>query len=723
MDSLNHILGLLTSLDGHGFTLLTQLSFNKPSRVKDFWVFTGLSDDHSPPPTPTASNHEPKRELTPLAHAVLPGSSPWSAGVEKRSAPRALPVPTAAMNGNLANGHARNASDPTKSSPLKQSAPPFASLSASLMRRTSTKLKMPSAFPVDKFDRSRSSAARLDSPQAENAPVDDSSRPPSAQKMVRSLSNPSSVGSVDMTGVGRRSMSVSPRSPDVFYVADGRQNVLSQEYNPFQASLKPDSQPPHAAFIKVTTPTDRRASMDNKSPYAEHRPSMLRPSVRRSSTLPGLETRQPSGSSIPRLQAHAPSPISAKPSGSSDRTAGRDEETPRAARRAAKAPPQELRLNDRNRTPTPPLLTPGTFRDSAFSWATGKTQDASTWLGRDPELLGDRSLNVSRERDAAAAADTSGSSHGSHRNGNGSGTNIKQSQPHAGAHSHSSSGAVPGSRPDVDRVSTGPVPPGGWVSTPREDRNDVSQYKMFPPTIREQPSQEGSEHTPAMSTSPKQMGKPSSRGKERERTIPEERINVHERHPDGAAGEAGSSKMSTGILAPKPQTARRDTAMSGWVMVNVEGSGAASHDRASRKSSSQSPPGSSIPAVRRRRSNSDSGLLRPQANKSSSPNPPPAAAMSAAVKSIAMIDAVEAKKEEAEKSNAPSGLRRMWHRARGSEPDATTKAATLKRRTPVEKSPEPEQEDERANLKEKLNSKMRGTPPVTKPGRERISLD
>ncbi|KAK0208581.1 hypothetical protein DFS33DRAFT_1253036 [Desarmillaria ectypa] len=57
-DSLQHILSLLSSLDAHSFTLLTSLSLTNRSRVKDLWIFTGLSppsDDMILPDSPVPS--------------------------------------------------------------------------------------------------------------------------------------------------------------------------------------------------------------------------------------------------------------------------------------------------------------------------------------------------------------------------------------------------------------------------------------------------------------------------------------------------------------------------------------------------------------------------------------------------------------------------------------------------------------------------------------------
>ncbi|KAI0704891.1 hypothetical protein BC835DRAFT_706030 [Cytidiella melzeri] len=722
MDSLNHILGLLSSLDGHGFTLLTSLSFNKPSRVKDFWVFTGISDDHSPPSTPTTLTHELKRDMTPLAHSIAPGPSPLSAGAEKkRSSPRVV-SPIAANNATTPakhNGHARSASDNTTmaSSVQKPASTPFGSAPTALLRKPSPRTKLPAMLSSSKLNRSSSSGPRL---SRAGTPTADSSTGPSAfgpQQMVRSLSNPSSVGSVDMTGVGRRSVSLS-RTPDVFYVADGRgKGAPRQEYNPFHASFKPNAQAPHAAFIKVTTPTaDRRASLDSKNSYpVENRPP-LRPSIRRSSTIPiTLDTRQDSSTSASRMQP--PPLVTGKTSAGSDRALDPKENEPSRLKRETRDPPEALRLNEPRRTPTPPLLTPGTFRDSAFSWATGKTQDVPImWTGREP----DPSQTV--ERPVHSAGDTSGD-------------RSIRALLHSGANVH----------PELDRNNSGPLPPGGWVpsSTPREDKGDVSQgsHKMFPPTIREQPSQEEDDryhHKHHMSQSAKHLfmrGREPGRDaayksteKASERQTEELAMGVmgHTGKTGGTGGTSGLEPVS-GIAVPKPKPGRRETAMSGWVMVNVEGSANSQTSSRAGKSSSQSPPGSR-PNVRHRRSNSDSGLLRPHVSNSPVGNAPAEATMSAAAKTIAMIDAVDAKNQEQEKSSTPSGLKRIFHRTKGSESDGGGKGTALRRKaTPDEgvskgMGLERDESDEKSTLKDKWKTRT-GTPAAAKPGAARLSIE
>ncbi|KAI0307860.1 hypothetical protein B0F90DRAFT_1664843 [Multifurca ochricompacta] len=143
-DSLRHILSLLSSLDGFGFTLLTSVSFNSRSRSKDLWVFTGLSQTTLPDsqrsspvgsrtdlkaafsdkarerrqsyPAPAkalpATNLPPHTRVTEenfpaarAAHPSTPALISLKSGVGRKPAPRAqLPISVAhstASNGNI----------------------------------------------------------------------------------------------------------------------------------------------------------------------------------------------------------------------------------------------------------------------------------------------------------------------------------------------------------------------------------------------------------------------------------------------------------------------------------------------------------------------------------------------------------------------------------------------------------------------------------------------
>jgi hypothetical protein len=311
-------------------------------------------------------------------------------------------------------------------------------------------------------------------------------------------------------------------------------------------------------------------------------------------------------------------------------------------------------------------------------------------------------------------------------------------------------------RPEMDRATgSGPLPPGGWVtsSTPREEKGDVStqSYKLFPPTIQEHPNQEPDVRLRRMSRSTQKPSQMYTRGREperdaayrsteraTERKTEEVTMGVmgHTAKTDGSGAmsnvDTSASPGGGGIIAPKPKPGRRETAMSGWVMVNVEGAASSQSTPSqtpsrSGKSSSQSPP-VSRPNVRHRRSNSDSGLMRPQMSPSPVGNAPVPAAMSAAAKTIVMMDAVEAKREEEEKSSAPSGLRRIFHRMRESESDGGGgKTATLRRKLTPEggstkgKGSDREVSDEKPSFKEK--AKGRGIPPTTKSGTTRVSID
>ena len=145
-DSLRHILSLLGSLDGFGFTLLTSLTLNNRSRSKDLWIFTGLSQANpsgsqsssslgsrtdlqaasfdrarerrrsyqTPAHSPTVNNWPShtraatEHSLTHLSHNPPPPASVSSASIVRKPAPRAqLPVSVAhstASNDNVHDG-------------------------------------------------------------------------------------------------------------------------------------------------------------------------------------------------------------------------------------------------------------------------------------------------------------------------------------------------------------------------------------------------------------------------------------------------------------------------------------------------------------------------------------------------------------------------------------------------------------------------------------------
>ena len=546
--------------------------------------------------------------------------------------------------------HRRYSSDPVTSSPLKPTR------GQTTLHKPSPKTQFPLAFVPEYAQPSIPYPTGL-------APS-----PPPTGRIVRSVSNPSSIGSLDMTGVGsglRKSIDMQ-RAPSVLYAVDGRQ----QEHSSFFAR-RPSAEAPQAPFLKSDS---RRASADSK---ADSRHSSRPSYISRSSTLPLPAARELSPSPIgPKIQVHAPSPIKAKSSGHAlinghSSYGSRRDEKDLSGERPTNTPAPV------NPTPTPPLLTPGTFevRDSAYSSATRWTQEFP-WVGR--ELLSDRDRTRRDDPDAL----------------------------HLSARKN-----------DMELRS---------IQRARGERRDDVAQKNVPQTIREQPGLQGNGHAHPADMDKTHHHERTRQGEVRDRS-PELRHAQQRRRSDSGAAALGNGQErpyrekspSNGtpppdraVHAPKPQATRRDTAMSGWVMVNVE-------PQEKKKASSHSPP-PVRPGVRQHRSNSDSRLLRPD-TRSPVGNAPATATMSAAAKTIAMIDAVDARERENEKSSA-GGLKRIFHRSKGSDGE---KNSSGKRRAPeggVAKNRSLDQE-ERDERKEK--TKTRGhAPQVAKPTEKRyINLD
>lgn len=678
-DSLHHILGLLSALDSHGFSLLTSITLSTRSRVKDLWIFTSLSDDqpNSLSSTPTTSHLELRREITPQA-TVIPGPSPLSGNGEKRISSRQLPVlpPLGPMDVT-----------PT-SSPIKQNAPPFAKLN--MLRKPSPKTQVPVAFvpeyPAPPADAPYPTVTTRMSAMA-TLPM---TRGPAAADMVRSLSDPSSVGSVDMTGIG--TVYDSPSTPDVYYSTNGRRNgtPVQARYS-FQSKAAPE--PPHAALVE--SPRTKRASLDSRMAAVEQRQSH-RPSVTRSSTLPLISTNV-SSTNTPQIQVHAPSPVVARREGdflgngdSPSRGLHEDKDSPNNGK--AQSP-------DAPRTPTPPLLTPGTFRDSVLSSMTGRlTQEIPiAWTGRDPEP-------AKRER----PREQQHSYFEAHQ---------PQLQPHTDAEN----------RPEMDRNAL-----------LREDsRTDVG-YKMFPPTIREQPSKEGDALNMSSPARRTHRTEPPRQMQERDRTRAQGRGDAQNEAAPAGSSRGRSSKTSNGTaVARSPEErskpGRRETAMSGWVMVNVESSTPVSekpngdHASGHQKSSSHSPPATRPEPARHRRSHSESRLLGPSTSRTPpAGNAPAASSMSAAAKSIAMIDAIEAREE---KASSPSGLRRIFQRTIAkvsNDSHGSSPPGTWSRKTPEQSAPRDRgvNEEDRMRVSERDRAaKPRGVPVAARPSDKRLSID
>lgn len=607
---------------------------------------------------------------------------------------RRLPMIPSTM-GPRASIHSRSISEtmPVNSSPLKTQ--PFKA--TTLLRKPSPKQKIPAVQEV-------------------------------IEGHTVSADKSPSVGSIDMTGIGsgiRKSMDM-PRTPDAQYATDGRPNASpSLEYDPYQNVGSPSPPAPMG-------PRDRRTSSDAKrgslfplqisdAPRVgegafENRAASRPPSVQPSSTpfAPSLQ-----------IQVHAASPVATQGQGFSGHGISRSNSN--------RYSPKDTPTNETPRIPTPPLLSPGVFRDSAFSSSTDGRQSYEipvAWTGRDPEILPNNGRGSYSDRKRSSS----------------SGTEDR--------HNHSQSGSAPPTRPDYDRNSTGPLPPGAW-SAPRQDKRDTSHSHSrsysLPSPIEEKPSLEQAELAAGFSNHPLSLASDptlsvSDQPQGTVRSMSPEHVYPDSTRKSEAAvigilpkATPATTTTSTHNLKVKrdkgkapPIAVRKETSAStaGWVMVNVEGAGKGA---SSGKSGSRSPnrgSGGSRPKARTR-SSSDSRIPSSSSSardRSPKPQEPPAqSSMSAAAKAIVIIDAVGAKEEE-KNNSAVAGFKRMFNRARG-VPDSVSpspepsRPPTTRRRTPpdggITKTKPLEVEEREESLG---RGRLRGTPPTSR-SRKRMSVN
>ncbi|TFY80284.1 hypothetical protein EWM64_g3728 [Hericium alpestre] len=341
-DSLRHVISLLSSLDSYGFTLLTSLSLENPSRVKDLWIFTGPAH-------------------TPNSESAI--SSPNHSTAEVRRA--AMPDPKASNIGGFAlttqddvfaraPGHARSASD---TAAIRQHSPVIPQHHG-ILRKPAPRAKLPESI-------------RLSNSSHENLlPADGHTIMHRTSEELIRATMASTVGSaVDMTGIGTHKFQPIPSpaegypathqaapprtSPTVFYTAS------PSGHNPYFPSFPPkhpeDPTTPHSAATGPTAPhhTHTKHNMTHPaSSSADMAPRHTGPANRppptpSSSGDPGHSHSGSSSSHSPHSQSHMPGNL------------------------------------------TPPLLSPGAFRDSAFSSNTGQTCEIPIkWTGSDHEKNG-----------------------------------------------------------------------------------------------------------------------------------------------------------------------------------------------------------------------------------------------------------------------------------------------------------------------------------------------
>ncbi|TBU64978.1 hypothetical protein BD310DRAFT_296010 [Dichomitus squalens] len=657
-DSLQQILTLLGTLDRHSFTLLTSLTVGSRSRTRDLWIFVGPPENpslDSPPASPAGSSLELKREITPQRTGISPEGQ----------------------------YHSRSASHP---SPLKQVTPSNSSGGMSKLKKPFPKAQLPHAFQSESSlnDHSLDNHGRL----------------------------PSEVGSVDMTGVGtahRRGASQTP-TPEVFYttgpVQDG--NAYQREFNPWNRPLP--TPVPRTNAPQLPAPSSWRRQHSRHYSISSTDDPILR-GVIQDSPYDIARQSQSSSSNSSRLR-RASSPLSASPLSNNPQplhlTPTSEAPPPSqlapgvVARHSADVPRPALSTHssDPPRIPTPPLLGTTAFRDSGLSSSTGwrSTEIPITWTGKDPDPT-------------TMAADTR--------------LSVWRAAPHGPRERRASIDArtevqAPTHPPLERRGSSGPVLPGSWAPTPKEEQkpHDVVESgprvgcgagtdaaspaiptsttssssnlnaNMIPPTIKEQPSQEGDDgerrgnvrvqvpeqhraegegarkseaawvgHT---STLDRQTFSPPSPPANGHANATPTAANpakpaANPAKPAAAANGHANGEAHGSVRAQRSPNAPRASSISeGWVLINIDSNrkgGAASPSRSAGQGSALS-----APPLKHQRSHSDSRI--PTAMRTS-PTGAGKSTMSAAAKAIVMIDAVAQAKE---KQQSGGKLRRLLGR-------------------------------------------------------------
>ncbi|THH20250.1 hypothetical protein EW146_g1094 [Bondarzewia mesenterica] len=312
IDSLHQVLALLGSLDLYGFTLLCSLSLANRSRVKDLWIFTGISlepttESHSP--SPDLFKSESRRAATPDEFAPTSGHGRYS--TSPTPGHPAHPDGHSHVRGATDNGPAHHVGQPSPLSP------------SHVLRKAAPRAQLPVAV------------AKLNGSQ-DNLPTKPVlGAPPRAEEELVRVPLPSTV---DMTGVG----------------AGGSQaKRLLARREDFHRVGHHTPEPTPTVFYTTISP--RIPHFHQTTEHENENTSPAGSGARASRPHLAAQKRVSEQPVIPTAPSHLPpaTAVQSKPSTGSNAS-----------------------------TVTPPLLSPGVFRDSAFSTSTGQTYEIPiTWTG------------------------------------------------------------------------------------------------------------------------------------------------------------------------------------------------------------------------------------------------------------------------------------------------------------------------------------------------------
>lgn len=416
-DSLQHILSLLGALDVHGFKLLSSLTLTNRSRIKDLWVFTGGSGEtglpESPPTTPNQSSLDLKRHETPES-----GGATVPRHLRSSSAPGAGGS-TSTLVGTFQQhtpSHQRTATGGSLNAPESPSRLGKAGSGVHaprVLRKPSPKVALLAAAGS-----STGSLVRTPLPMSYADPI--------------RASLASEVGSAEnMTGVGISRF----RYPEADEAMYGTPRMEMQR--PRMPVTEVIYETGGEGGSRETSPS---AFMQDEDPFRREVPLATPTTGRALPMPPATVTRMEYGPSPPHSGPESsPSPPAVSPhyDAAAEQSPSPPILTQSTGASGRRTPPEQPR------TPSPPtahsstLLSPGMFRNSAFTTSTGwrSTEIPIHWTGP-----------TSGERDSAV-------------------------NPRAGHDSGVGMMLGPREQTASALLTTGPKLPGAWL-TPVDERQD-----------------------------------------------------------------------------------------------------------------------------------------------------------------------------------------------------------------------------------------------------------
>lgn len=226
MDSLQHILTLLSSLDAQSFSLIASISLTGHSRSKDLWLFTAPAPDDTPSDT-----LEPPTSESPLRRYSFPPGQ-----VDPQHKQTTEPSPDVPLTGY----HNKSSSEGSQRRALT------ATHQANVLRKASPRVQAPVDFRNSELFR-----------KDDNVPI------------RTHLPSVVPVGAVDMTGVG------SGQTPDVLYETSPHSPTGTQHNHPVASGPEPSTiRQAGSSSPGIPPPLLASSSIGSKRPLSQKEPIM-----------------------------------------------------------------------------------------------------------------------------------------------------------------------------------------------------------------------------------------------------------------------------------------------------------------------------------------------------------------------------------------------------------------------------------------------------------------